>query len=632
MLPRRLAVTTDDKNRLRQYLLGELSDADEAQVEVRLLSDEAYFEELEMVESELMDEYVQDKVSEDERAKLESRLLRNKHQQQKLAFAGTLDAESEARAAAKAKVVPLVVRARKAAFSPYLKTAAGVIVAVGLLFGLWLLLGRKSDVERGMIALNQAQGNERLIQSRISQLNYAEVRSFRGNQTGLQDSEARNYSERLLLDAVHQKQDAASYHALGRLYLAERNFARAREQFEKALQKDPNDPQLQSDMGATLLELGQTSDDGQRPRYLAESLQYLDRALELNSSLPEAFFNRALVYQAMPLLPQAKEAWRRYLQTDSTSPWAREAERNLKTLEEQEQKGQSKRADLQQSYLAAYHAKDREAAWTALKQSRSRAAVLNQEILSYATNLAHHDDAAAANYSAVNLYRILIQPVEQYIGAADELCIVPDKTLSSLPFGALRSPETGKFLIEEHCVIVSPSVNVFMECTREAVRKQHAGSESVLSVGNPDFSRPSFPNLADLPAAAREAEQVAASYKSQPLLGPKANELQVRARMSQADVIHFAAHYVVDPQSPMKSALLLSQAGSRAHASHQDDGLLQAYEIYSMKLPRTRLAVLSACQTGLERSYQGEGLELLVLLFPLRSRLWLRVCGRSIRI
>lgn len=369
MLRRRFAVTTDDKNLLRRYLLGELSEADESQVEVRLLSDEAYLEELDVVESELMDEYVQNKVSPDERAKLESRLLNSKYQQQKLAFARALDEESEARA----KVVPIKAPARKpVSYSPYFKIAAAVIVAFGLLLILWLLLGRKSDVDRGMVALNQAQGNERLIQSRISELNYAEVRTLRGNQTGLQDQQARDYSERLLLDAVNQKQDAASYHALGRLYLAERNFVKAREQFEKALQKDPRDPQLQSDMGATLLELGQASDDGQRLRYFAESLQYLDRALESNSSLPEALFNRALVYQNMPLLPQAKEAWLRYLQIDSTSPWAKEAERNLKLLEEQEREGQSTRTNLHESFLVAYRAKDREAAWTALKQSRSQ--------------------------------------------------------------------------------------------------------------------------------------------------------------------------------------------------------------------------------------------------------------------
>ena len=316
---------------MRQYLLGELSEADEAEVEVRLLSDESYFEELEVVENELLDEYVQNTVSADERAKLNRRLLRNKQQQQKLAFATALSAESDERAAGKAKVVPLIRPAKR--FDSYLKIAAAVIVAAGLLLSLWVLLGRRSDVDQGMVALNEAQGNERLIQSRISELNYAQLNNVRGPRTGLQNRQARDRSERLLLDAVNEEQNAASYHALGRLYLAERDFVKAREQFEKALQKDANDPQLQSDMGATLLELGQATYGAERERYLTESLRFLDRALELNPRLPEALFNRALVYQFMLRTPEAIEAWRKYLQIDSTSPWAREAERNLKSQE-----------------------------------------------------------------------------------------------------------------------------------------------------------------------------------------------------------------------------------------------------------------------------------------------------------
>lgn len=316
---------------MRQYLLGELSEADEGEVEVRLLSDESYFEELEVVENELLDEYVQNTVSADERAKLNRRLLRNKQQQQKLAFATALSAESDERAAAKTKVIPLVRPAKR--FDSYLKIAAAVIVAAGLLLSLWVLLGRRSDVDQGMVALNEAQGNERLIQSRISELNYAQLNNVRGPRTGLQNRQARDRSERLLLDAVNEEQNAASYHALGRLYLAERDFVKAREQFEKALQKDANDPQLQSDMGATLLELGQATYGAERERYLSEALRYLDRALELNPRLPEALFNRALVYQFMLRTPEAIEAWRKYLQIDSTSPWAREAERNLKSQE-----------------------------------------------------------------------------------------------------------------------------------------------------------------------------------------------------------------------------------------------------------------------------------------------------------
>ena len=1120
MLRRRFAVSTEDQNRLRQYLLGELSEADEEQVEVRLLSDDSYFEELELVENELMDQYVHNSISADERAKLEERLLRNPRQQQKLAFAGALDAESEARGVEKDKVigdevVPLVSREKKPLKDRtyYYRIAAVVIAVVGLALSLWLVPGRKSDVERGMIALNQAQGDERLIQSRISELNYARVKPTRGPQDGLADRQARDYSERLLQDAVNQRKDAASYHALGRLFLAERNFEKAREQFEQALAKDPNDPQLQSDMGATLMELGESADDeGQMVKYFAQALEYFNRALQLSPSSPEALFNRALLYQHMRL-QQAKEAWQKYLEIDSTSPWAKEAERNLKLLEAQEKNAQEKRKLLYNSFLAAYRANDRAGAWVALKQGRSRsgnyvveklvdgflslsiagkreeaaevgdqlafageienqhvkdrytldlaafyqrlvpaeyselaharqlmnsgreqydasefgpsvtlfteaqklfaaagdecealfaeswigynelrlttegsarrfkrlveiysnrgyqsllaqslhavsdvltqsnrlsevldqagralkkaeeieddstrlrclqqfvsinlmlgnyaealsygmkalevapefvtepkliwtfyqeiakafcwlnlsaaaiefqrealrlanvaqwpfsiarsytqlgiiherlhefrpaiqaglhaieegqkikdersrlnavshaymrlahiyseagdfsnaianydqavamfdhlrlgmflyeahkgkfvsyvglgdvaaaqreldravtlfeeyrdkiheernrnaffdagqdiydlaidlaltklndkekafnyaeepraralfdlmrttpqlidkgqgpdihmqhaqqpqalaslqhdipagvaileyallndklvawivtrnnvelevkpvsASELQQQIASYVKNLASDGDAAEAKESAVNLYRLLVQPVENYLGNTEELCIVPDKTLL-LPFGALVSPDSGKFLVDKYRVVVSPSANVFISCTREATRKGQAGIESVLSVGNPSFSRQSFPGFVDLPSAALEAQQVADEYKSEALLGPRANERQVRARMLQADVIHFATHYVVDQRSPMLSKLLLAKPSRDVGISHEDDGLLQAYEIYKMKLPRTRLAVLSACQTGLERSYQGEG-------------------------
>ena len=58
------------------------------------------------------------------------------------------------------------------------------------------------------------------------------------------------------------------------------------------------------------------------------------------------------------------------------------------------------------------------------------------------------------------------------------------------------------------------------------------------------------------------------------------------------------------------SARLISLLTSSSLASwpnQHDDGFLQASEIYDMRLPRARLVVLSACQTGIERLYRGEG-------------------------
>jgi CHAT domain-containing protein len=76
--------------------------------------------------------------------------------------------------------------------------------------------------------------------------------------------------------------------------------------------------------------------------------------------------------------------------------------------------------------------------------------------------------------------------------------------------------------------------------------------------------------------------------------------------MKSAEVIQFSTHYVVDEKSPLLSKLLLAREPQLAE-TQSEDGFLDASEIYDMRLARTRLVVLSACQTGIERSYQGEG-------------------------
>ena len=78
------------------------------------------------------------------------------------------------------------------------------------------------------------------------------------------------------------------------------------------------------------------------------------------------------------------------------------------------------------------------------------------------------------------------------------------------------------------------------------------------------------------------------------------------AEIVKADVVNLATHYVVDPRSPMRSMLVLAKEPGRSEREESDGGL-RASEVYRLKLPRTRLVVLSACQTGIERSYSGEG-------------------------
>jgi CHAT domain-containing protein len=78
--------------------------------------------------------------------------------------------------------------------------------------------------------------------------------------------------------------------------------------------------------------------------------------------------------------------------------------------------------------------------------------------------------------------------------------------------------------------------------------------------------------------------------------------------MESSDVIHIASHYIADEAHPMRSKLLLAREPDQSDQSHEASGTLQAYEIYRQRLPRARLVVLSACQTGAERYYNGEGM------------------------
>jgi CHAT domain-containing protein/TolA-binding protein len=71
------------------------------------------------------------------------------------------------------------------------------------------------------------------------------------------------------------------------------------------------------------------ADEEERPVDLPLALAAMDRALELNATLPEALFNRAVILERMGLRSHAASAWRDYLAIDPQSEWAGEARRRL---------------------------------------------------------------------------------------------------------------------------------------------------------------------------------------------------------------------------------------------------------------------------------------------------------------
>jgi len=209
---------------------------------------------------------------------------------------------------------------------------------------------------------------------------------------------------------------------------------------------------------------------------------------------------------------------------------------------------------------------------------------------------------------AIELYKLLIAPVESHLERSKFLVVVPDKVLNFLPFSALVSPETSRCLIQEYALGAAASGTLFVNLSAAAVRKADHTSERLLTVGNPNFSRERFDSLRDLPSSVTESKTIAGLYENPKLLSPdEATESNVTAELAHAEVAHLAMHFVLNEQAEMLSGFPLTPETSGNGIAERFDGFLQSHEICRLDLRRMRLVVLSACQTGIEKQYRGEG-------------------------
>src|SRR5262245_43105065 len=175
---------------------------------------------------------------------------------------------------------PLLSRSKFGSRWPFYVGVAATLLLTGLL---WRHYSPNQDVERGLLALKEAYQQQRPGEARITGLDYAPPPATRGAASEKFDSVARDRAERLLHDAVAEQGGPAALHALGRLYLAQRHYDKAIQQFEAAIASSPDDARLHNDLGAALMERGNnppTGDgDGVKLTDFARALEHLNRAL-----------------------------------------------------------------------------------------------------------------------------------------------------------------------------------------------------------------------------------------------------------------------------------------------------------------------------------------------------------------
>lgn len=204
--------------------------------------------------------------------------------------------------------------------------AAAVLIAV-IAFP---LLRRRDDSIARLIAL--APASARIVEPRLSG-GFAWA-PYRGP---MRSSDTAADTERLKLggaagDAIERAQRDRSeraQHAAGVALVLVDQPAEAIDRLRGVAEQSPNDVRVWSDLAAARYA---AAVELQRPSLLPEALAAADRALRIDPKSAEALFNRALILEHMGSTGEARKAWLRYLDIDSSSSWATEARAHLGEL------------------------------------------------------------------------------------------------------------------------------------------------------------------------------------------------------------------------------------------------------------------------------------------------------------
>jgi CHAT domain-containing protein/TolA-binding protein len=396
--------TPEVQERLRRYVLGQLAEDAREEIEKALLTNSEQFEELLILEDELVDDYVAGNLSAIDRTAFEKHFLPTPERTRQLRFGRAFKQYLSSRQ----PVVPQETKSTgwwsspRAFFSSPWRAVAFAAAALVIAFGAWQVFLRQSPVDEGLLALNSAFREQRPLESRISSLDYAPYVVTRGPGDDRTNHEELRRAELILLNA-QKNATPAMRHALGKVYLAKKDFDEAIEQFNTALKSDPNNAQIYSDLGAAWLEKAnislRVSRNGTSLEALARSLEYLQKAIELKPDFLPALFNRAICHEAMGLLSQAGDDCREYLRFDSTSSWAAEMRQKIKLLQEQDERSRRSKTDLLRDYRAAHGSQNDNEVWKLVSVSRddlSGANIFQQLVDSYVAHAraGQEDDAA----------------------------------------------------------------------------------------------------------------------------------------------------------------------------------------------------------------------------------------------
>jgi CHAT domain-containing protein/tetratricopeptide (TPR) repeat protein len=205
-----------------------------------------------------------------------------------------------------------------------------------------------------------------------------------------------------------------------------------------------------------------------------------------------------------------------------------------------------------------------------------------------------------ADADGIELYRILIGPVEQWIKPQSGVTIISDGPLCGLNFETLlvKSPEP-HYWIEDVSITNATSALLLALGSHAKASHPRAPARNLLLVGNPQ-SPPNYPPLTHAAEEIRLVEEHFSKEQETILSGREATPAAYfKTQPEKYSLIHFVAHGTASRVSPLDSAVVLSQDGS-------------SYNLYARDIAANRLhaqlVTISACDSAGSRIYSSEGL------------------------
>jgi len=246
---------------------------------------------------------------------------------------------------------------------------------------------------------------------------------------------------------------------------------------------------------------------------------------------------------------------------------------------------------------------------------------IDDAIVKLRTALADPDNTEATNLAKA-LYTQTFGKLTKALGSAKQILIAPDGALNVVPFAALHDGK--KFLVEMYTFTYLTSGR---DLLHEHAKAKGKGAQAVI-FADPDFDTAPAKGAADsaqrrsramqnltwprLPGTAAEADALEKTLiKPTVYRGKQATESTLKG-LQAPPILHLATHgfFLADADASVENPLLRSGlvfAGANGRSSNNDDGVVTALEASGLDLRGTQLVVMSACETGVGKLTNGEG-------------------------